>query len=206
MAKDWWPDLCAETWVNSSAVFLLLLFSFCSRICMSGALTKTLNFQRLAANELLSVTTSLPVKSKLNKSSEQWGFCEEFTWPLINKNIWLIMLYSVAAFTAFTALTFVLCLLSSGSCTMVELHGITGFNRPLAGARLAVELRPVTAAFSFLSASSLSSSINVASSSGSQAFSLFHISISVCVCETRYNIRIFYNFIQRSEEDNMWRQ
>ena len=28
----------------------------------------------------------------------------------------------------------------------------------------------------------------------------------VCVCETRYNIRIFYNFVQRSKEDNMWRQ
>ena len=28
----------------------------------------------------------------------------------------------------------------------------------------------------------------------------------VCVCETRYNIRIFYDFVQRSKEDNMWRQ
>ena len=30
--------------------------------------------------------------------------------------------------------------------------------------------------------------------------------VCVCVCETRYNIRIFYNFVQRSKEDNMWRQ
>ena len=32
------------------------------------------------------------------------------------------------------------------------------------------------------------------------------VCVSVCVCETRYNIRIFYNFVQRSKEDNMWRQ
>lgn len=77
---------------------------------MSGALTKTLNFQRLAANELLSVTTSLPVKSKLNSELGAMGVLRRIHLAS-HKSKHLIMLYSV---TAFTALTFVLCLLSSG--------------------------------------------------------------------------------------------